>query len=133
MLSEPLLFTLANIHTSLHHAQQLRIFLKVLNIRKLAIALAPFLNKRARSPRGVLTAKPYRCVLGLRIARERERHPDPTGSPMGMPIRQEPGNRGETPDRAVGSPGHLGHLTALKIPLLSANCHSRTGFLQRGL
>ena len=29
---------------------------------------------------------------------------------MGMPIRWEPGNRGETPDRAVGSPGHLGHL-----------------------
>ena len=28
-----------------------------------------------------------------------------------MPIRQEPGNRRETPDRAVGSLGHLGYLT----------------------
>ena len=43
---------------------------------------------------------------------EREKgHPNPTGSPMGIPIRWEPGNRGKTPDRAVGSPGHLGHLT----------------------
>ena len=43
---------------------------------------------------------------------EREKgHPNPAGSPMGIPIRWEPGNRGKTPDRAVGSPGHLGHLT----------------------
>ena len=43
---------------------------------------------------------------------EREKgHPNAAGSPMGIPIRWEPGNRGKTPDRAVGSPGHLGHLT----------------------
>ena len=54
-------------------------------------------------------------MLGLRTARERERHPDPTGSPMGIPIRWEPGNRGKTPDRAVGSPGHLGHLTYVEV------------------
>ena len=64
-------------------------------------------------------------MLGIRIARERERHPDPTGSPMGMPIRQEPGNRGKTPDRAVGSPGHLGHLTVGHLGHLTKSLNSR--------
>ena len=45
---------------------------------------------------------------------EREKgHPNPTGSPMGIPIRWEPGNRGKTPDRAVSSLGHLGYLIAV--------------------
>ena len=57
---------------------------------------------------------PAICVA-RRTGRESEKgHPNAAGSPMGIPIRWEPGNRGKTPDRAVGSPGHLGHLTATK-------------------
>ena len=41
----------------------------------------------------------------IRVARRTGRgdreHPNPAGSPMGIPIRWEPGNRGKTPDRAV--------------------------------
>ena len=44
------------------------------------------------------------------ITRERKA-PRPNWISNGIPIRWEPGNRGKTPDRAVGSPGHLGHLT----------------------
>ena len=48
---------------------------------------------------------------------EREKgHPNPAGSPMGIPIRWEPGNRGKTPDRAVGSLGRLGYLTSKHAP-----------------
>ena len=60
---------------------------------------------------------------------EREKgHPNAAGSPMGIPIRWEPGNRGKTPDRAVGCLGHLGHLTDLPVPpggplfILSLGC-----------
>ena len=44
------------------------------------------------------------------ITRERKA-PRPNWISNGIPIRLEPGHRGKTPDRAVGSPGHLGHLT----------------------
>ena len=71
----------------------------------------------------VVRATPCCYALGKRITRERERkHPGPTGSPMGMPIRWEPGNRGETPDRAVGSPGHLGHLTKVSAKYSRDEC-----------
>ena len=53
---------------------------------------------------------PLYVWLGGQQGRERG-HPNAAGSPVGIPIRWEPGNRGKTPDRAVGSPGHLGHLT----------------------
>ena len=57
--------------------------------------------------------------VARRTARERERgHPNAAGSPVGIPIRWEPGNRGKTPDRAVGSPGHLGHLTCARRDIL---------------
>ena len=60
-----------------------------------------------------------RYIVWLEGQQEREKgHPNPAGSPMGIPIRWEPGNRGKTPDRAVGSPGHLGHLTDTR----SAGC-----------
>ena len=46
------------------------------------------------------------------ITRERKA-PKPNWISNGIPIRWEPGNRGKTPDRAVGSLGHLGYLTKI--------------------
>ena len=62
----------------------------------------------------------YALCIGYALAvvcieRERSRTPktpEPTWIWNGKsPIREESGNRGETPDRAVGSLGHLGYLT----------------------
>ena len=53
------------------------------------------------------------CALGRKDKRRAEGHsPNPPGSgKWEMPIRLEQGNREKTPDRAVGSLGHLGYLT----------------------